>query len=503
MYFLPYRRNIRISNQQWQYVSGPIQSDPGSPEAEREKLKEVTRRWELVLASKIGSGFDVGGWAGNLLGMIPLVSTVTGQTNCNDETTNNISLLQTLQTAGYLRHHYIDPAQALATVAALHQAVLLKERKSGTAFVLDSWPMGNGQLPLIQKEEDWNFLTLLPFNNLPTTESLSQSHPLHKIATVALGLGASTLFARRGIGKHTAALTAAMPETQVKEVVASTWGQRLKVGRHRQALEHGYVPPLDFQKPAIQDYYAHLLPKDFVGPRINRWYFGILQSSSPINNPIRIAAQHYFMSPKGALNFAAAALLATEIVVIPWTINADGISKNAEENSPSVGERLSAYAGAIYLGAEGATALRLGTTPLLYELPVAALPALAGSIACTAVAHEIGARADIPSLQYGGRGNTIIGIAGGAAAVAGAKRFVGQNVWQATVQNVERIVVENTGRAGLWIEGMVQNSVRFASQEGLPALIGLATGLGRFFTPILIPNPDKLLNPNFDKNIEA
>lgn len=500
---LPFRRNIKISSEQWHYISLPLQRDPGSSDAEREALKEVARRWELVLASKIGTGYDIGGWTGNFLNFVPFAGVLTGQTSCNEETTNNIALLQALQTAGYLRYHSFDPARMLETLGGLHQSVRFEDQRTNIPYVLDTWPMGNGQTPIVSKAADWNFITVWPYNNLPTGESLAQSNPWHKLGASLLGLGASYLFSRNGIGNRAAALTAVMPEGQVEEFLSSPGAKKFKVTTYRRRLTGGYPSFVNFERRAVRDDFRHLFPREYIGRRLSREYFSVKPSSLPIHAPIDLSAMHYLRGAKGALNFGAAVLLATELASVPFSVGVDGIPDSEHESRLGATEQLLTYATAGYLGAEGALAIRFGTTPLLYEVPVAGVPMLVGGVAGSGMAHAVGVYADMPTFQYGGRGNTIVGLAGGAAAVAGAKKMLGQNIWQAMVQSVEKNVVNYAGRAGLWLEAMIQSSIRLASQEVLPVLIGVINGLSRFFTPILIPNPEKFLNPHLDQKIEV
>jgi hypothetical protein len=88
------------------------------------------------------------------------------QQDCVDEATNTTSYLLVLQSNGLLKHHTVEGtmykqnlARGLATLNPVkywpHFAAVLKEKKSGQKYAIDSWSGANGENPAVVKVEDW------------------------------------------------------------------------------------------------------------------------------------------------------------------------------------------------------------------------------------------------------------------------------------------------------------------------------------------------------------
>ena len=78
--------------------------------------------------------------------------------DCYDTTRNAVSLLLVLRAWGLLRHHTIsDPEYRGRFLIGQtpHNTAVLKERKSGTEWVVDLWTKAYGELPEVMTVEKW------------------------------------------------------------------------------------------------------------------------------------------------------------------------------------------------------------------------------------------------------------------------------------------------------------------------------------------------------------
>lgn len=80
----------------------------------------------------------------------------SGQLDCVDEATNATSYLLVLQNNGLLRHHrVIRPFSKASFFRWPHFAAMIKERRSGRVFAVDSGVGPNGTNPSIQLASKW------------------------------------------------------------------------------------------------------------------------------------------------------------------------------------------------------------------------------------------------------------------------------------------------------------------------------------------------------------
>jgi hypothetical protein len=88
------------------------------------------------------------------------------QQDCVDEATNTTSYLLVLQANGLIKHHVVETPMAKGNVLKglvrgqpveywPHWAAVIKEKKTGQRYAVDSWPFPMGENPGVQKIEDW------------------------------------------------------------------------------------------------------------------------------------------------------------------------------------------------------------------------------------------------------------------------------------------------------------------------------------------------------------
>lgn len=122
-----------------------------SPEAERAAIARAISWAEKRVAREVGSENDVGGLDLRNSGK-------RGQMDCIDEAANTTSYLLIAEKRGLLRHHTV--AQPVARGFFLdgrypHATAVVREKATGTAYAVDSWPHPNGVAPDILKLDAW------------------------------------------------------------------------------------------------------------------------------------------------------------------------------------------------------------------------------------------------------------------------------------------------------------------------------------------------------------
>mgnify|MGYP006292403543 FL=1 len=106
---------------------------------------------EKRVAPTVGSEGDVGGldlWnAGK-----------RGQMDCIDEAANAASYLLLAEKRGYLRHHTVGRPVARGFFLDgryPHATAVIREKKTGEAFAVDSWREANGAPPVVMPLSEW------------------------------------------------------------------------------------------------------------------------------------------------------------------------------------------------------------------------------------------------------------------------------------------------------------------------------------------------------------
>lgn len=146
-----YRTSVSYRSRDLRRLRSILDSGRASPSAERLAISKAVQWQEKRVAGEVGSARDVGG--------LDLHNArVPGQMDCIDEATNTTSLLMLAQARGYLKHHTVGrPASRGFFLDGRypHATATIKERGSGTAFAVDSWPHANGKPPDVLLLATW------------------------------------------------------------------------------------------------------------------------------------------------------------------------------------------------------------------------------------------------------------------------------------------------------------------------------------------------------------
>ena len=128
---------------------GNLFTDVYSAREEREQIRYAIASIERIVARTLPTGNDVGGnYADNMID--------EGQQDCIDESTNTMAYLSFLDSQGWLKWHSIqDRVRRAPYKFDDHWAAQIREHQNNQPYVVDSWFYDNGQLPVVQKLEEW------------------------------------------------------------------------------------------------------------------------------------------------------------------------------------------------------------------------------------------------------------------------------------------------------------------------------------------------------------
>ncbi|SNY93300.1 hypothetical protein SAMN04515647_3591 [Cohaesibacter sp. ES.047] len=122
-----------------------------SPKAERKAIGKAVVWFEKRVGPAVGSDKDKGG-----LDMYN--SGVPGQMDCIDEASNTTSLLVFAQKHGLLTHYKYQAPVARGFFLDgryPHATAVIKNKKSGKRYAVDSWKFDNGVFPVIKPLDVW------------------------------------------------------------------------------------------------------------------------------------------------------------------------------------------------------------------------------------------------------------------------------------------------------------------------------------------------------------
>jgi hypothetical protein len=118
--------------------------------AERRGLSAAVQAFEQAVGPRVGTAGD--------RGRTQVGQGERGQLDCVDEATNTTSLLLVLAGQGYLQHHrVVEPAQRgfFIDFRYPHSTAVIRDKSTGEAWAVDSWPRAHAEPPVIQPLKEW------------------------------------------------------------------------------------------------------------------------------------------------------------------------------------------------------------------------------------------------------------------------------------------------------------------------------------------------------------
>lgn len=142
-------RELSLSSAEWAAVSAIFQPPSRDPARERLRIAQAVARLERMLGEKTGTAADLGGTFPGL--------GRAGQMDCIDESMNTTTYLLLLEQAGLIRWHTIEDriTRGFFLFGWPHTTAVIRERSSGSRYVVDSWFGNNGSPPHIIPLKPW------------------------------------------------------------------------------------------------------------------------------------------------------------------------------------------------------------------------------------------------------------------------------------------------------------------------------------------------------------
>jgi len=144
-------KRVSLTEEYWSRLARHFTPAAQNAAEEREQIRQAVAEMEQITGDLAGTSGDV---AGDLGGF----GTLEPQMDCIDESSNTTTYLTLFDQARLLRWHSIEP---VATRGYLfiggwpHYTALIRDKKTGEQWVVDSWFRDNGELPDILDLETW------------------------------------------------------------------------------------------------------------------------------------------------------------------------------------------------------------------------------------------------------------------------------------------------------------------------------------------------------------
>lgn len=142
------RSQFEVLPQEWARVAAAFEPPAPDAAAERQQIRRAVALMERLAGSKTPTWRDRGG--------NPWIQPTPGLMDCVDESTNTTTYLQLFAQHGLLRWHTVGRrAYRARWLYDLHYVAHIREAHSGQHYIVDSWPLDNGEPPYVQRLEDW------------------------------------------------------------------------------------------------------------------------------------------------------------------------------------------------------------------------------------------------------------------------------------------------------------------------------------------------------------
>jgi hypothetical protein len=140
-------KEFSFNQDQWKSINDIFTRPALSAWIEKQQIRQAVALMEIMAGSISGTSLDKGG---NYSGIdLPF------QQDCIDESTNTYQYLQALQLRNLLHWHQVAEKKRRIIWFATHWTAVIREHNTNQQFAVDSWYRDNGDLPYIQKIENW------------------------------------------------------------------------------------------------------------------------------------------------------------------------------------------------------------------------------------------------------------------------------------------------------------------------------------------------------------
>lgn len=150
------RVDVRLSVPEWKEVIGWFRPAAATPADEREQLRKAIGWMEVLVGRHTPTSIDL-----EFDKVHNINKREPGQLDCIDESVNTSVYLHLFESSGLLKHHVVIEEAYRKAILDQHWAGQVKEIKTGTRYIFDSWFQPNGYLPVVQKSLDWENISML------------------------------------------------------------------------------------------------------------------------------------------------------------------------------------------------------------------------------------------------------------------------------------------------------------------------------------------------------
>jgi len=140
-------QTVQLTANQWQALRKLFQRID-SAAAERQQLRRAIALLDQMVGTITGTWRDL---AENVAG-----AGLPGQLDCIAESKNTTTYLDILSNAGLLKWHSVEQrAVRHPLIFNVHWSAVIRDRRSGQKYAVDSWFLDNGNPPYIQPLKAW------------------------------------------------------------------------------------------------------------------------------------------------------------------------------------------------------------------------------------------------------------------------------------------------------------------------------------------------------------
>jgi hypothetical protein len=146
-YHCDYLVTVQLTSEQWLLIRN-LFTPEASASSERRDIQQAIALLEQFVGRQTGTWLDRPGNSGD--------SMEPGQLDCIAESINTMTYLMLLQQDGLLvKHRVLQRRKRNPWFVDVHWTAVIEDTSDQQHYAVDSWILGNGKPPVIQKLEDW------------------------------------------------------------------------------------------------------------------------------------------------------------------------------------------------------------------------------------------------------------------------------------------------------------------------------------------------------------
>lgn len=150
------RQYVTLSGEEWQQVADWFDPPAKTPDEERKQIRHAIGWMEVVVGNHAPTSIDL-----EFDEVHNINDRETGQLDCVDESVNTTTYLRLFESSGFLKHHVVIGEAYRKALFDQHWAGQVREKETGTRYIVDTWFQPNGHLPTIQKSLEWEDIGML------------------------------------------------------------------------------------------------------------------------------------------------------------------------------------------------------------------------------------------------------------------------------------------------------------------------------------------------------